>query len=185
MYDLIAPAFFQKKSCRLPGIGQLTLITIPAETDFSNKQILAPVEKIDFTPKSGDENMYNEFSAISELMKKKLDEEGSIKLAGIGDFYKESDGIIRFVPVVLNPVFRQPVGAVRTIRQDAEHNMLVGDKKTTNVEMTEYLNEEASAVFPDRWYIWATILGLIGVGVLAIYVYQNGWNLLGNCVPVG
>ena len=128
--------------------------------------------------------MYNEFSAISELMRKKLDEEGSIKLAGIGDFYKESDGSIRFEPVLLNSVFVQPVGAVRIIRQDAEHNMLVGDKKTTNVEMTEYLNEEASVVSPDRWYIWAIVLGLIGVGVLAMYVYQNDWNLLGNYTPV-
>lgn len=184
MYDLIAPAFFQKKSCRLPGIGQLTLTNISAEIDFSNKQILAPVQRIDFTPKSGDENMYNEFSAISELMRKKLDEEGSIKLAGIGDFYKESDGSIRFEPVLLNSVFVQPVSAVRIIRQDAEHNMLVGDKKTTNVEMTEYLNEEASVVSPDRWYIWAIVLGLIGVGVLAMYVYQNDWNLLGNYTPV-
>ena len=183
MYDLIAPAFFQKKYCRLPGIGELTLINISAEIDFSNKQILAPVQRIDFTPKSGDENMYNEFSAISELMKKKLDELGSIKLAGIGDFYKEINGNIRFEPVVLNPVFLQPVSAVRTIRQDAEHNMLVGDKKTTNVEMTEFLNEEASVVSADRWYLWAIGLGLIGVGVLAMYVYQNGWNLLGNCTP--
>ena len=62
--------------------------------------------------------------------------------------------------------------------------MLVGDKKTTNVEMTEYLNEEASVVSPDRWYIWAIVLGLIGVGVLAMYVYQNDWNLLGNYRPV-
>lgn len=184
MYDLIAPAFFQKKFCRLPGIGQLTLITIPAEFDFQNKQILAPVQRIDFTPKSGDENMYNEFSAISELMKKKLDAEGTIKLAGIGIFYKEIDGNIRFEPVVLNPVFLQPVSAIRTIRQDAEHNMMVGDKKTTNVEMTEFLNEEASATPLDSWYISAIVLGLVGVGVLAIYVYQNGWNLLGNCAPV-
>ena len=142
------------------------------------------MQRIDFTPKSGDENMYNEFSAISELMRKKLDEEGSIKLAGIGDFYKESDGSIRFEPILLNSVFVQPVSAVRIIRQDAEHNMLVGDKKTTNVEMTEYLNEEASVVSPDRWYIWAIVLGLIGVGVLAMYVYQNDWNLLGNYTPV-
>ena len=156
---------------------------MPAETDFHNKQLLAPVQRIDFIPGSGDENIYNEFSAISELMKKKLDKEGSIKLAGIGTFYKEIDKNIRFESVVLNPVFLQPVSAVRTIRQDAEHNMLVGDKKTTNVEMTEFLNEEASSVPLDRWYIWAIVLGIIGVGVLAMYIYQNGWNLLGNCAP--
>ena len=183
MYDLIAPAFFQKKSCRLPGIGQLTLTTIPAKIDFSNKQILAPVQSIVFVPISGNENSYNEFSAISEMMKKTLDEEGSINLAGIGNFYKDTIGAIRFEPVELNPVFLQPVTAVRTIRQDAEHNMLVGDKKTTNVEMTEFLNEEAP-IPPDRWWIWAIVLGLIGIGLLTVYFNQNGWNLLGNGNPV-
>lgn len=183
MYDLIAPAFFQKKSCRLPGIGQLTLTTTPAEIDFSNKQIVAPFQSIVFVPISGNENVYNEFSAISELMKKNLDEEGSINLAGIGHFYKETNGTIRFEQVVLNPVFLQPVSAVRTIRQDAEHNMLVGDKKTTNVEMTEFLNEE-DPIPPDRWWIWAIVLGLIGIGLLTVYFTQNGWSLLGNCNPV-
>ncbi len=182
MYDLIAPAFFQKKFCRLPGIGQLTLTTTPAEIDFTNKQIVAPVQSIVFVPISGNENSYNEFSAISELMKKKLDEEGSINLAGIGRFYKEANGTIRFEPVALNPIFIQPVSALRTIRQDAEHNMLVGDRKTTNVEMTEFLNEEAP-IPPDRyrWWVWAIVLGLIGIGLLAVYFNQNGWNLLGNC----
>lgn len=183
MYDLIAPAFFQKKSCRLPGIGQLTLTTTPAEIDFSNKQIVAPVQSIVFVPISGNENVYNEFSAISELMKKNLDEEGSMHLNGIGDFYKETNGTIRFEPVVINPVFTQPVSAVRTIRQDAEHNMLVGDRKTTNVEMTEFLNEEAPTP-PDHWWIWAIVLGLIAIGLLTVYVNQNGWSLLGNCNPV-
>lgn len=184
MFDLIAPAFFQKKFCRLPGIGQLTLTTTPAEIDFSNKQIVAPLQSIVFVPISGNENSYNEFSAISELMKKNLDEEGSINLAGIGDFYKETNGTIRFEPIVLNPVFIQPVSAVRTIRQDAAHNLLVGDKKTTNVEMTEFLNEEASVIKPDRWWIWAIVLGLIGIGLLAVYFNQNSWNLLGNSNPV-
>jgi len=62
--------------------------------------------------------------------------------------------------------------------------LLVGDKKTTNVEMTEFLNEEASVIKPDRWWIWAIVLGLIGIGLLAIYFNQNGWNLLGNSNPV-
>jgi hypothetical protein len=167
----------------LPGIGQLTLTTTPAETDFSNKQIVAPFQSIVFVPISGNKNSYNEFSAISELMKKNLDEDGSIHLDGIGDFYKETNGTIRFEQVILNPVFLQPVTAVRTIRQDAEHNILVGDKKTTNVEMAEFLNEE-TPIPPDRWWIWAIVLGLIGIGLLTVYFIQNGWSLLGNCNPV-
>jgi hypothetical protein len=67
MYNLIAASFFQKKSCLLPGIGSLSLITHSAITDFPVKQIKAPVQEIIFTPGTEDEKGFNEFSAISEL----------------------------------------------------------------------------------------------------------------------
>lgn len=184
MYNIIAPAFFQKKTCKLPGIGQLILVTLPAEIDFLNTQIKAPQQSIVFAPASKNENVFNEFSAISELMKKKLDEEGLVAILGIGTFSQDITGTIHFEPVDLDPLFSQPVTAIRVIRQDAQHNILVGDKNTNNMEMTEMLNEEHPAIPPDRWWIWALALAIVAIGLLLFYYYQNGWHFLGNSNPL-
>ncbi len=180
MFNIIAASFFQRKSCVLPGIGKLSLVTYPAASDFSNKQIVAPVQEIVFTP-SVDEKLFNEFSAISELMKKKLDEEGEVDLAGIGVFTKSKEGDIKFTPIQLDENIQVPVSAVRVIREHAQHAMLVGDKETTNTQMTELLNEEAPA--KDKWWILAIVLGAAGLLALIIYLYQHGINAFGNVAP--
>jgi hypothetical protein len=67
----------------------------------------------------------------------------------------------------------QPVVAERVIHKDAEHAILVGDKETTNVEMTEYYTDE-TAVAKDKWWIWAIVLGVVAISVIAYYLSQNG-----------
>jgi len=181
MHTIIASSFFQKKSCVLPGIGKLSLITHTAETDFPNKQIKAPVQEIVFTPVQTEETFFNEFSAISELMKKKLEQEGLVELTGIGNFKKSIDGDIVFTPVLPDDDLQQPVTAIRVIRERSEHAMLVGDKETTNTLMTEMLNEETPAT--NRWRLWAIILGVAGLLLLAVYLALHGFNAFSNAAP--
>jgi hypothetical protein len=182
MYNFIAASFFRRKSCVLPGIGKLSLVTYPASGDFSNKQILAPVQEIIFTPVSSGENLFNEFSAMSELIKKRLEETGVVDLAGIGVFTKKDADEIKFTPVQLDENIQAPVTAVRVIRQRSEHAMLVGDKETTNTQMSELLNEE-EAPAKSKWWMWAAILGATGLILLAIYLSQHGTNSFGNVAP--
>ncbi len=178
MYNIIAPSFLQKKKCILPGIGSLSLITHSAETDFSNTQIKAPRQEIVFTPAGTGTSLFNEFSAISEMMKRSLDGEGRVELLGIGSFTKNKSGQIIFTPVAIDTDFTLPVTAERVIHKDAEHNILVGDKETTNVEMTEYFSEETLP--KDNWWIWALLLGAAGIGVIAYYFSQYGVNGLSS-----
>lgn len=44
--------------------------------------------------------------------------------------------------------------------------------------MNEYYSEDD--VVKDRWWVWAIVLGLAGIGLLAIYLYNNGFNGLSN-----
>jgi len=182
MYNFIAASFFRRKSCVLPGIGKLSLVTYPASADFSNKQILAPVQEIVFTPIASGDNVFNEFSAISELIKKRLEETGVMKLVGIGVFTKTDAEEIKFTPVQLDEIIQAPVTAVRVIRQHSQHAMLVGDKETTNTEMSELLNEE-EVTAKSKWWVWAAILGAAGLVLLAIYLSQHGTNAFGNVAP--
>ncbi len=175
MYSIIASSFFQKKSCRLPGIGTLELVTTPAEYDFGNRQIKAPQQKIIFIPSVLPDNVFNEFSAISQLMKEKLGRNEAVEVTGVGTFSKQ-DSEILFEPVTVNSNLFQPVTAERVVHKDAEHSILVGDKETTNVEMTEYYSEEEAA--KDKWWIWALMLGIAGIVAISFYIWKHGFNNL-------
>ena len=181
MYDVIAPSFFQRKQCHLPGIGTLLMITHPAQTDFVNTQIKAPVQEITFTAVTDDENIFNEFSAISELMKRTLDEERTVILNGVGTFSKDDAGEIHFAAIQLDAIYTPPVTAGRVIRQDAQHNILVGDRETNSAIMTEFFNDE-EVVVKNRWWVWAIVLVAVAIAVLSFYFYRNGWNDLGNVI---
>ncbi len=177
MHTIIAPSFFQKKNCVLPGIGSLQLVTHPAATDFNNTQIIAPYQEIIFKPINNG-SIFNEFSAISELILKSLDEEGKVLLDGIGIFTKDHSGDIQFSPAMIDADLLQPVFAERVIHKDAQHKIIVGDKETTNVQMTEFFNEEVIAT--DKWWIWALVLGIAGVLAIAYYCSQFGFNMFAN-----
>lgn len=178
MYQIIATTLFQNRICRLPGIGTLVMVTHSAETDFGNGRIKSPVDTINFIAERTHENVFNEFSAISEILQKSLDENGRYFLNGIGTFLKGEGKEIKFTPIVIDPVFTMPIEAERVIRQDEAHAILVGDQQTTNVEMTEFFNERAT--LNDKSWIWAIVLAALGVSALLFYFYKYGFQSLGN-----
>lgn len=178
MYQVIAPSLFQNKLCRLPGIGTLVMVPHSAESDFVNTRIKSPFESIDFLPERTGQKAFNEFSAMSELLQKNLDENGAFFLKGIGTFTKDNQGEIKFASISIDSVFTAPVSAERVIRPDALHTILVGDQQSTNVEMTEFFNEKQP--LKDLWWVWAIIFTIIGIGTLIYYFSQFGFNTLGN-----
>lgn len=183
MYQIIAPTLFQHRICRLPGIGTLLMVTQSAQTDFVDSKIKAPIETIEFIPETSNENTFNEFSAMSELMLKNLEEQGSVALKGIGTLNKNAEGIIDFSPLSMNPVFAQAVPVERVIRENAAHAILVGDQQSTNVEMAEYFIEKP-LLLKERWKLVALALGLIAVSIFVYYFSKHGFNNLGNARPV-
>jgi nucleoid DNA-binding protein len=181
MFDIIASSFFQKKTCRLPGIGNLELATSPAEYDFGSKQIKAPKQTILFIAASSSDNNFNEFSALSQLMKDELNRNGFVQVTGLGSFTKDSNEVIHFSALPVNEDFFQPVIAERVIHKDAEHSILVGDAETTNVKMNEYYNEAAETkTLKAGWWIWAVVLGAVGIAAVGYYLYENGFNDLAS-----
>lgn len=179
MYKIIAPTLFHEKICRLPGIGTLKMVPHSAVPDFVNGVIRAPYDIIEFDRSIDGSNEFNEFSAISELLQNHLNEKGNFLLDGIGTFIKSNDGEIAFDPYIVDDIFTPEITAERVIRQDASHNILVGDQQTTSAEMTEYFSEE-KPVEKDNWWIWAIVLGAVGVGALLYYFLNNGTSYLGN-----
>ena len=199
MQKQIASFLFQHKTCPLPGIGTLFMLNAGAEADFTNKIIAAPKPFIkfehtetetagllDYLSASTEGSKYEVTEALDHFcdnFKKQITDQSNAKLESIGNFFVDETGKISFTQEELPATFLQPVIAERVIHADAEHNILVGDKETTNTIMTDFFNE--TAFVKDRWWIWAIVLGAIVLLALVIYFTElNGTSSFGNAIKI-
>jgi len=194
MQNKIASFLFQHKTCPLPGLGTLSVTHTGAGVDFSNKLIQAPKTGISFDERETDATaLISYLSATTGAGAQEAEQAlghfcDSLKTGGettwdsIGSFQVDASGKINFTPEEVPAAFAQPVIAERVIHPDAAHQILVGDKETTTTVMTEMLNEKPEA--KDRWWIWAIVLGVIGLVALLIYFteFKSGTGSFGNAV---
>ncbi len=197
MQKQLASYFFQNKTCPLPGLGTLSITNAAAESDFTSKTFSAPKPTIHFTQTETDSNgllnylsattgadKYEATEALSHFcddLKQKIADEQKVELSSIGNFLADSSGKINFKQDELPAAYTQPVFAERVIHPDAEHQILVGDKESTNTEMTEFLAPKSA--IKNRWWIWAIVLGAIGLLALVIYFTEfNGAYPFGNVI---
>lgn len=197
MQKQIASYLFQNKTCPLPGLGTLSVLNSGAEADFTNKLIAAPKTAIQFTNTETDTtgllaylssttggSKYEVTEALDHFcdnLKGQLNQQSNVKLESIGNFFVDDSGNINFKTEELPVAFLQPVFAERVIHPDAEHHILVGDKETTNTEMTEFLAPRSET--KDRWWIWAIILGVIALLALVVYFTAfKGNSAFGNAI---
>ena len=172
MYNLIAPSLFQKRICRLPGLGSLQMVSHSAETHFIDREIRAPYDEIRFIPNNTDEASFNEFSAISQLIRQDLQTKGEVVLDGVGVFYQSEDGL-EFAPVVLDAELSRPVQVEFVTREDTRHSLLVGDQETTTDAMDVLLNKPTFQRTISWWW-WALLILLFGITGLVLYYLQTG-----------
>jgi nucleoid DNA-binding protein len=199
MQEQIASYLFQRKSCPLPGLGTLSVSHAGAEADFTNKLIKAPKSFIQFTDTESDAAALIDYLATStgcekneatakldlfcDSLKKRLTIELDVQLGSIGKLFADNRGKVSFIQEELPVAFAQPVFAERVIHPDAEHQILVGDRETTNTIMTEMLAPKNEV--KDRWWIWAIVLGIAGLLALLIYFTQlNGATSFGNTIKI-
>ena len=197
MQKQIASYLFQNRSCSLPGLGTLSLVQTGADIDFPNRQVISPKASIAFNQEETDAtgllnylaattgaDKYEVTAALDhfcDTLKNGISNKPEVVLESIGTFAVDGSGKIVFKQEELPAVFAQPVFAERVIHPDAEHQILVGDKETTNTVMTGLLNEQPAV--KDRWWVWAIVLGLIGLVVLVIYFTQfSDTSAFGNAI---
>ena len=178
MDHLIAPKLFKNKTCHLPGIGTLTVLLKSAETDYVKQTISAPQPSIIFSAAQDDENILNEFSALSKLIKNDLDVQRMVSLKGIGDLIKNDSGAINFIPLQLPKYFVPVIDAKQLMLDDEQNALLLVEQKLAKAENPKVLVK--SVVTKNRWWVWALALGLLGAGVLGYYISKHGLNSLGN-----
>jgi hypothetical protein len=152
MEPIIASYLFLHQECILPGIGTLKIVTTSASADYARQEMKPPVQNIVFVVDEKSPSVANELLTASQLVKIKLDNDGTAHVRGIGTFTRDKEGLVRFTPIELNKAYT-PVLKVPGLVQ----------LKTTKVVKTK-----------ERWWLRAALLAAIAIGsVIAYFVSQN------------
>lgn len=191
MIEVLNGYLIQHKSISIPGLGTIYLERMPAMNDFTNRQVHPPSYRFRFDKyfDAPDKDFFHflaanknipEYEAIKQYnefaydLRNRIRHEDSFEWPGVGVLSKDN-GEIHFESIA-PASYLQPVPAVRVIRQDAQHAILVGDKETTTQDMTELLSE-GTFVERESWWIYALILFAIAVVILFFHFFRSGGGL--------
>ncbi|MCC6289274.1 MAG: hypothetical protein IT249_15450 [Chitinophagaceae bacterium] len=193
MFNILYKYLIQYKTLALPGLGTLELQKIPAISNFSDHVILPPTYKIilddakDTPSKSLFQYITNqtgiaEWEAIKQLndfsfdIKNSLKEGKKIAWKEVGEFSMEDNGITVLNASKIQYDFMVPVPAVRVIRNNVNHTILRGDVEVSESFFRQQEAETAIAERNKKWWIGASILAAIGIGLILLYFYKNGFD---------
>jgi len=192
MISILNSYLIQHKSICVPGLGTIYLEKIPAINDFSNRQLLPPSYKYRFDKyfDAPDKEFFSflasnqniaEYEAIKQYnefaydLRDRIRKEERFDWPQVGILMRDATGEIQFKSEMIQPQFIRPVQAIRVIRQDARHAILVGDQELTTDHMSELLSEEVY-VEKESWWIYALIILAVALVILFIYLYQHRWD---------
>ncbi len=190
MQSIITPYFLQSGECSLEQIGTISISSKPAELDIVNKQILPPFEEIIFTEDAtqsspglikyiAQKKGYSADVAESILTdfcnewKDRLADGESFVFETLGSLQKNNDGNIYFKRTETTQ-FLKPVIAERVLHENAEHNVLIGDKEISSSMITEYNIEEP--IKKSKWWLWALILAVVAFAALTYHFSKHNFN---------
>jgi hypothetical protein len=196
MWQVLNAYLFQHRSISIPGLGTIYLETMSASVDVAERTMLPPTyafrfdkyfdapDKEFFSFIAVQRNIldyeaikwYNEFSFD---LRNRIRAEEQVSWDGVGLLKKDGAGGIQFEPAPTPILFLQPVPAMRVSRQDAQHNLVVGDRERTSGEMNEWLHDNARHHRRLSWWVIALILAGLGLIFLGWYFYSHGF-IAGN-----
>lgn len=194
MMDVLKSYLVQHKSINIPGLGTIYLERVPAQIDIVNKQLLPPryIYKFDKYFDAPDAEFFSYLATHKKLedyeaikwynefaynLRAQIRTDEKAEWEGIGIFKKDSSGEIIFEDNSQQPTGLIPLAANRIVRSDASHHLLVGDRETTTIQMSELLNDGNVHVEKESWWIYALILTAVGLCIAFFHFYRYGWSI--------
>ena len=200
MDELISQFLFQYSRCPLPGVGTLYLSNKAAWLNTADQLIAAPAGVVNFSSDSGDpaplirfiSGMQSIDAGLAEKRLKdycrqlsSLQDQQEWVIAGAGRFLSDAEGVISFEPETLPDHFMPEVPVKRVIRNDASHNITVGDRETDSHMMTEMLKGKSKSPAFKKGEIAVLLLILFSVALIAYNFKGSGdGGMFGNQTPV-
>jgi hypothetical protein len=160
----------------IPGIGHFTIERQPAKLDVEHNVIHPPLSTISYKNEKdvADKTFYSflakemnidvveairQFQDFAFHLKNNISSRKAVELPSFGILKMVKDEIV-FQPVVVSNTYYPPINIDNAVLLNGNHEALVSDE--------EYGEEEMQS--KSYWWVWALILGAIGVGAI---VYHN------------
>jgi hypothetical protein len=186
MLQLLTKYLFQYKTVSVPHVGTFRLIHKPAQLDVVEKMLAppsfvvelnadgdVPEHQLNFLGHSlhrGKVEVLDDLNFFGDKLQQKINGPG-FEWEGLGTITRSTESL----PLVVKAI--QPVTAQKITRADAEHQILVGDKHRTSVQMsgrTTVLEAEERR----SWYMLAGwILLILSILAIAFFLYTGKFNV--------
>lgn len=205
MYQHLSQYLFLYKHLNIPGVGTFVLMPKQANANFTSRSIKAPGWDLLFMQSIGENisnnndvyhqnNLYNwlssnlgiskqeatlQFDDFSDSIKHRLQNNEKIEWEEIGTLVKDGEHIsLTTAPSLASPFTE--VKAEKIIRENANHNVLVGERETTTDVMREELFDDEKRYNTGRTIV--LIILISSIAALAWYLFSDGMKLssIGN-----
>lgn len=184
MTDLLKEYLLFKKKLPLAGVGILYLHREPARFDVGNRQFLPP--QIDYRFKAEPAEpiaelvawlsarmgmdaaeVVSRYQRFCEELLQPLTKGETLTWKGWGHWTQDQQGVLQFVTESPHEQLL-PIAAHKIIRDDAQHQIRVGEDSKSSVEMSQLLQQK-KAPFPlERLIAWSW---------LALAFLWLGWHI--------
>ncbi len=183
MQQIICNFLFRYGFCPLPSVGSLQITTDASKLLIGEHSIAAPRSKIQLLAQEqsrqplveyiANTQAISEYAANENLEKfvseiKNLKDQDDLLIGEAGKFEVDENGYLIFTEQKIFTNYFPEVKANRVLRANQSHEILVGDKETTNERMTEYFSNEKTTGTSKLW-LWIC-LALIIIAALVIFL---------------
>jgi hypothetical protein len=174
-----------KKVC-IPNVGTFEIVMQSPQLNVAEKLISSPIFIIQhrtygevtdhqfhfFTSQGIQENCREELFSFGERMKKRI-QNSPFYWKGLGTLRYDSNEML-FEPDEMKLESLQAAPAQKVLRENVQHQVLVGDQEMTSQQVTDVLN---TAEYKRPWFIIAGwILLILAVVTILIYLYRNNFE---------
>ena len=191
MYEQLHQYLLVHKQLSLPGIGTFLIERKPAEADFANKTIHAPIYSVILQNETGSlpKKFFILLAAVLNIserdaivgfndfafdLKRQIVSGATIKWIGVGTLANGLAGAVKFSP---DPdiIIEQPVVAEKIIRENYKHTVRVGEDERTSTEMVEMLSQPKKK--QSLWWAYALVLALLSFIFICWYFSEHGLKI--------
>ena len=184
---LVTKYLLRYKRVAIPNVGTFEIVAHSPQLDVADKRLTSPVyqarhnqddhvpeHQFHFFAKDGiDENkLRDELYSFGERLRRQV-QNSPFHWKGLGTLKYTSSSVL-FEPdeIVLDSL--QAVTAEKVIRQNVQHNMLVGDREMNSQQVNEVLTR---VEYKRPWFIIAgwTLL-IVTVVAIVVYLYMHNFQ---------
>ena len=172
MLNHLTTYLLQYKKVSIPHVGTIQITQRPPQLDVVDKLIQPPSYLVEFRKeeeitdhqirflddvlKKGKDDILNDLRFFGDKLQEKINGPG-FEWEGLGTITRSTQSI----PLFINAL--EAIPAQKVMRQDAEHNVLVGDHQMTSTQIAEQRSESEMATKKRSIYV---IIGCTYISIL-------------------